>query len=134
MDQVGGVLQQDAALFQRLGYQRDIALLQITHAPMHEFGGTARSALPKIALLDQHHIIPARRGIQGGADAGCAATDNGDIPGFFPFQETFEKLVAPHKNNASMMDQDRAWFILRVIFLPSHEPVAGLRPSGCDGA
>ena len=51
--QVRRVAQQQAAFLQRFHHQRDVALLQIAHAAVHQLGAAAGGAFAEIALLEQ---------------------------------------------------------------------------------
>ena len=79
-DEVRRVLAQDAALLQRLHDERDVALLEIAHAAVHQLRAAARGALAEVALLEQQHGVAARRGVDGDARAGRAAADDDEVP------------------------------------------------------
>ena len=70
------VLPQNAPFFQRFHYQRNLPLLQITHATVHQLGAAARRSLPKIMLLQQQRFVAARCCVERHADTGRAASDN----------------------------------------------------------
>ena len=78
---MGRVLPQEPPLLERLHHQRDVALLEVAHAAVHELGGAARRALAEIALLEQQHVVAARGRVDGHAHAGGAAADDHHVPG-----------------------------------------------------
>src|SRR5262249_48208886 len=101
--QVRRVFAQNAALLQRFHHQREIALFQIAHAAMHEFGGAAGGSLAEVVLFDERGAIAARRGVDGAAHAGGAAADDEQVPRLGAAQ-TVEHLGAVHaylNSNAS---------------------------------
>jgi hypothetical protein len=80
--QVGRVLQKQSALFERFHYQADVSLLQVAHAAVCQLGAAAGGAFTEVALLEQQHIVAARRGIDRNAYARCAAAHDNHVPGF----------------------------------------------------
>ena len=90
MDQVRGILAENAAFLQRLHDEGHVALLEVAHAAVDELGGAAGSALAEVALLDQANGVAARGGIDGDADAGRPAADDGHVPGSVSGEEPFE--------------------------------------------
>ena len=80
MDQVRGVLQEQATLLQRFHYERDIALLQVAHAAVDQLGAAARGALAKIALFQQEYVVIAGGGVNGDPDSGGSAAHNDHVP------------------------------------------------------
>ena len=80
-DQVRRIAAQHAALLERLHHQRDVALLEITDAAVHQLGAAARRPLAEVALLEQQRRIPARGGVDGDAHPGGAAADDDEVPG-----------------------------------------------------
>ena len=91
-----GIVAEDAAFLQRFHDQRDVALLEIAHAAVNELGGAAGGALAEVALLEQADGVAARRGIDGDADAGRPAADNGHVPGGVASQELLDGLGTIH--------------------------------------
>ena len=75
-DQVRRQPEQDAPLPQRLPDQAELAMLQVAQAAVHQPGGTSRGPGREVVLLHQGHRQPARRGVQGDADAGDPAPDD----------------------------------------------------------
>ena len=67
------------ALVQRLAHQVDVALRQVAHAAMHQFGGARAGALGEVVCLDQHHAVAALGRVQRHAQASGAAADDGDV-------------------------------------------------------
>ena len=80
-DQVRRVLQQQAALVQRLHHQPNVALLQVAHAAVHQLGAAAGRAFAEVALLQQQRGISAAGRVDRDAGAGRAAADDDDVPG-----------------------------------------------------
>ena len=78
--QVRSVLQQQAALLQRFHHQREVALLQVAHAAVHQLGAAAGSAFAEIALLQQQDVVAAAGGIDRDARAGGAAAHDDHVP------------------------------------------------------
>ncbi len=81
VDQVRRVLAKQAALFQGRHDERDVALLQVANAAVDELGGAAAGSFTEVVGLDENYTEAARGGIHGNAHAGCAAADDGDVPG-----------------------------------------------------
>ena len=90
VNQVRGVVAENAALLEGFHDERDVALLEISDAAMNELGGSAGGALAEIALLKQADGISARSRVNGDADTGRAAADDGDVPGVGFGEEIFE--------------------------------------------
>ncbi len=84
----GGV---QTAFLERLVHQREIHLLEVAQATVHEFGGTTGRAGGEVALLDKTDGEPAGRGIEGATDAGDTAADDQHVE--FALGHAFE--VAP---------------------------------------
>jgi len=80
--QVGRVLQKQSALLERFHDKADISLLQVAHAAVCQLGAATGGALAEVALLEQQHIVAARRRIDGNAYAGCTAAHDKYIPCF----------------------------------------------------
>ena len=59
-NQVRRVLQQQPTLLERFHHQRNIAVLEVTHAAVDELGRAARRALAEVMLLEQQHAVTAR--------------------------------------------------------------------------
>ena len=53
VDQMRGVLAENAAFLEGFHHQGDVALLEIAHAAVNELGGSAGGALAEIGLLQQ---------------------------------------------------------------------------------
>ena len=83
------------ALAQRLGDEREVELLQIAHAAVHELGAAARGALGEVVRLEQQGPIAAARGVDGNAEPRGAAADHDDVEGL-PV-EPVDHLVALHR-------------------------------------
>ena len=77
--QVRRVLPQDAPFLQRLHHERDVALLEIAHAPVHQLRTATRRALAEVVLLEQQHLVAARGGIDGDPDSSGAAADDREV-------------------------------------------------------
>ena len=74
------VLSKQSALLERFHDQRDVALLEIAHAAVHELGAAARRALAEVVLLEQQDVVAAAGRVDGDADAGGAAADDDHVP------------------------------------------------------
>ena len=83
------------ALAQRLGDEREVELLQIAHAAVHELGAAARRALREVVRLEQQGPIAAARRVDGHAEPRGAAADHDDVEGL-PV-EPVDHLVALHR-------------------------------------
>ena len=81
-DEMRRVLAQESAFLQRLHHERDVALFEITHAAVHQFGAAAGGALAEVMLFEQQRRVAARGRIHRHARAGGAAADNNHVPGF----------------------------------------------------
>jgi hypothetical protein len=77
------IFAEQPAFAQRLEYERDVALLEVTNPAVHEFGTAAGSAFGKIVLLHQQRAVPSRGCVDGNAEARRASADDEKIPGFF---------------------------------------------------
>src|SRR5258706_8754185 len=76
------VLKEKATFLQGFHDQPNVALFQIPHAAMCQLGAAAGRAFAEVALLQQQHVVPARRSIDSHPDtSGSAAYDN-HVPGF----------------------------------------------------
>src|SRR5262249_8641487 len=95
-DEMRRVLAEQAALLERPHDERDGALLEVAHAAMHEFGGSARGALAEVVLLDEQYLVAARRRVDRDAHAGGAAADDHHVPGRAPVDGAAEHLGAVH--------------------------------------
>ena len=96
MNEVGGILTENAALLQRFHDEGHVALLEVAHAAVDQLGGAAGGALAEVALLDEAHGVAARGGIDGDADAGRPAADHGHVPGFIAGAESSDRRFAIH--------------------------------------
>ena len=67
------------ALGQRLVHQVQLELLQVAQAAVDQLAGPAGRAGGQVAGLDQGHLEPAGRGVQGRAGAGHPAADDQDV-------------------------------------------------------
>ena len=85
----GGV---QTALLERLVNQREIHLLEVTQAAVHEFRGTTGSAGGEVALLDKTDREPAGRSIEGAANASDTAADDKHVE--FALGHAFEVASA----------------------------------------
>ena len=90
------VLAQQSALFQRLHDQREVALLQVAHAAVHQLGAAAGSAFPEVALFQQKNVIAAAGGVDGHAHSGGSATHYNQVPGARVRAETAIHLRSCH--------------------------------------
>ena len=95
-DQVRSILSKQPALLERLHHQRDVALLEVAHAAVHELGAPARGALAEVVLFEEHDVVSAARGIHGDADTGGTAADDDDVPGRVALVESRQHVVATH--------------------------------------
>ena len=76
------VLGQEAALFQRVQNQGDVALGEVADATVHELGAAAGRALGEVHLLHEESGIAARSGFNGRAQPRGAAADDEHVPDF----------------------------------------------------
>jgi hypothetical protein len=81
VDEVRGVAVQKAALAQGLEDEGDVALLQVAHAAVHQFGAAAGGPLAEVVLLDKEDAVAPRGGVDGGAESGGAPADNDHVEG-----------------------------------------------------
>src|SRR5580692_7427719 len=81
MHDVRRVLKQQPSFLERLHHQRDVALLQIADASVHQLGGAARCAFAKVLAFHQQHVEATCGCIDGYTRAGGASADDDDVPG-----------------------------------------------------
>jgi hypothetical protein len=96
MDQVRGVVSQEAALVERFHDQWQVSLLEVPHTAVDKLGGAAGGSLAEIALFQEADGVAARRGVEGDADAGSAATDDRDIPGGLAGDQSVNRCIPIH--------------------------------------
>ncbi len=77
---MGGVLEEQAALLERLHHQRYVALFQVTDAAVNQLGAAAGSSFAEVALLQQEHVIPTGGAIDRHAGAGGASAYHDNVP------------------------------------------------------
>ena len=94
--QMGRVVQEAGALVQRFRDQRNVALRQVAHPAMDQFGGSGRGACGKVTRLHQHHAEAAHGGVQRDAQSGRAAADDREIPDLL-FAQRSQKIFAPRE-------------------------------------
>ena len=82
MNEMGRVLAKKSALAQCFKHQRDIPLLKVANAAMHQFGTAARCSFRKIILLHQKNTVSACRRIHGHTKTRRASANHQKIPGF----------------------------------------------------
>ena len=80
LDQMRCVGLHAAALAQRLEHEQHVALLEVAHAAVHEFGRTARSALGEVALFEARDAQAACRGVHCHAQSRRAAAYDDHVP------------------------------------------------------
>ena len=80
MDDVGCVFPQQSPLVQSVADKVDVALDQVPHATMDQFGRTARGPFSEIALVDQYDGQSTGSSIQSDARAGGTGTDDDQVP------------------------------------------------------
>ena len=73
------LLEQQAALVQRLAHEADVEMLEVAQTAVDQLARAARRAGGEVALLDQSHGQAAARRVQGDAAAGHAAADHEDV-------------------------------------------------------
>ena len=96
LHQTRRVFQEPAPLPQRLAHQPDLAVAQITHAPMDELRTFRGGSFREIRLLEQDGTIAPRRRIERGRQARRSATDHDHIPDFTGIPEAVELCVPVH--------------------------------------
>ena len=97
VDQVGGIVPQEPALLQGFQHQRDVALLQVPHAAVDQFGGAARGAFAEVALFQEHGVVSPRRGVDGDAHARSTTADDQNVPGASVIRNPGQHLGAVHR-------------------------------------
>jgi hypothetical protein len=115
--QVRRVLTKKAAFLERLHHQRNGALLEVPYATMHELRRTTRRPLAEVVLLDEEHLVAARRCIDGDAHADGAAANDHDVPGVVPLDGAAEHLGAIH-DAARLIPPVRSNRIARGLVVP----------------
>ena len=80
LDQPRRIRQQGLPLMHRFARQRELALLEVAQAAVHQLRGTARRAPGEIALFHQQRLQAAPRCFQQDAGARDAAADDQDVP------------------------------------------------------
>ena len=60
-------------------HQTDIALRQITHTTMHQFGRTRRGAFGKVVGFEQDHFVASLAGLQRHTQSCCTAANHRQI-------------------------------------------------------
>ena len=95
-DQMRRVLAHEAALLERLHHEGNVALLEVTDAPVHELGAPARGALAEVVLLEQEHVVASRRRVDGDPGAGGAAADDHHVPGVAALRHPVQHFSAVH--------------------------------------
>ena len=89
--QVGsGAVEEDAALDGRAARDPDVAGGQIAQPTVGELGRPAARPERQVVRLEQHHLEPARGGVQGDAGAGDAAADHDEVDGGRSFAQVGE--------------------------------------------
>ncbi len=63
---------------------------------MGQLGAAARCPFAKVTLLEQKHVVAAAGRVDGYANAGGAATDHNNVPGFGVCAKLAPHLVASH--------------------------------------
>src|SRR6185312_6044892 len=80
MDQMRGVAEQDASLFEGLHDEWYVALFEVADAAVNQLGAAAGCALAEVALLQQQDAITARGPIERDPGAGGASTHHDHVP------------------------------------------------------
>jgi hypothetical protein len=80
--EVRGVAFEQAAFVQCLAHQGHVALREVAHAAVHEFGRAAAGALGVVVRFEQQGAVAARGRFHGGTQARGAAPDDENVPGF----------------------------------------------------
>ena len=94
VDQVGRVAQHVAAFAQSIENQREVHLLEVAHAAVHQFGAAAGGLLGEVGALHQQSAIAARCGLNGGAEAGGPTADHQYVPGRRIAAEFLQNFIA----------------------------------------
>ena len=81
-EKVRRVFRETAAFAQGFAHEIDVALREVAHAAVDEFGAAAGGAFGEIAAFQQQGRESARGGIYRDAKAGRAAADDDDVPCF----------------------------------------------------
>ena len=80
------VADQEPALPQRLHHEGKVALLQIAHPAVDQFGAPAGSPLGKVALLQEQGPVAAAGRLHRRTQTGSAAADHDHVPERLSFQ------------------------------------------------
>jgi hypothetical protein len=76
---MGRVAVEQAALAQRLGDEREVELLEIAHAAVHELGASARRSLREVMRLEQQRAVAAARRVDCDAQTRRTAAHDDDV-------------------------------------------------------
>ena len=90
LHQMRGVGLHAAALAQRFKHQHHVALLQVAHAAVHEFGRAARRTFRKVGLLQAGYAHAARGCIHRDAESGRTAAYDYHVPDFALVGQLFD--------------------------------------------
>src|ERR1700679_4215341 len=94
---VGRVLQEQTALFERFHDQADVPLLEVAHSAVGQLGAAAGGTFAEIALLEEQHVIAARSRIDVDAHAGRSSAYDDHVPGLGMRYEAVPHFVASHQ-------------------------------------
>src|ERR1700688_2183793 len=97
VDDVRGILQEQAALFESFHDQADVALLEVADSAVGEFGAAAGGSFAEVALLEEQDVVSARCGIDGYAHTGGSAAYDDDVPRFGVGVDAAEHFGAVHR-------------------------------------
>ena len=86
VDQMGGVLDQQAPLAECLANQGNVPLGKVAHAAVDQLGAAAGRALGEIVSLEERRAIAPRGGIDRGSQARRPAANDDDVPGLVGLQ------------------------------------------------
>src|SRR3990170_4067591 len=76
LDERAGRVEENAPLAARLGYEMEVAVLEVAHAAVHEARRPARRAAREVLALDERHAQPPERRVPRAARArGAPAPD-----------------------------------------------------------
>jgi hypothetical protein len=96
VDEVRGVLEEQAALLEGFHDERDVALLEIADTAVDELGGATGGTFAEVLALDEKDVETAGAGIDSYASADGAAADDDDVPGVLALAGAEQHVFAVH--------------------------------------
>src|SRR5580698_2904548 len=102
------ILTQNAAFFERFHDERDVALLEITHAAVHELPTTTGCALAEVFRFKQQHIKAACGRVDYHTHASGAAADHKHVPRCFALRNLRCHLLTIHMISSCVQCLERS--------------------------